>query len=62
MSGAETPTRCIFHAIAVALELMTHRETPWIEARDDLPSGAISAAPISKDSMKDYYRSLIDED
>jgi uncharacterized phage-associated protein len=47
---------------AVALELMTHRETPWIEARDDLPSGAISAAPISKDSMKDYYRSLIDED
>lgn len=43
---------------AVALERMTHRETPWLTARDDLPAGAISTAEISKSSMKEYYRSL----
>jgi uncharacterized phage-associated protein len=47
---------------AVALERMTHREAPWIEARNGLPNGAASDARISKDSMKKYYRSLNDED
>lgn len=46
---------------AVALERMTHREKPWIEARGGLPSSAASTEPISKESMKDFYRSLIDE-
>jgi uncharacterized phage-associated protein len=45
---------------AVALERMTHRERPWIEARHDLPDGAISNSPILKASMKQYYRSLMD--
>jgi len=45
---------------AVALERMTHREAPWIEARNGLPNGAASDARISPDSMKKYYRSLID--
>ncbi len=49
--GAET---------AVALERMTHREKPWIDARNGLPNGAISDAKISKVAMMDYCRSLID--
>lgn len=47
---------------AVALERMTHRETPWIAARDGLPNGAISDAVISKSSMKRYYRDLAAEE
>lgn len=47
---------------AVALERMTHRERPWLEARGDLPLGAISDARISKNTMKEYCLSLIEED
>lgn len=47
---------------AVALELMTHRERPWIEARGGLPADAPSTAPISKQTMKRYFQSLADED
>jgi uncharacterized phage-associated protein len=43
---------------AVALELMTHNEQPWIEARGNLPPDANSTNRISKNSMRDYYRSL----
>jgi uncharacterized phage-associated protein len=43
---------------AVALELMTHHEKPWLDARGDLPPDALSRNPISKDSMRDYYRSI----
>jgi uncharacterized phage-associated protein len=46
---------------AVALERMTHREDPWIDARDDLPDSAISTAEIPKESMKSYYRSLMED-
>lgn len=47
---------------AVALERMTHRESPWIDARNGLPNGAASDARISKESMKKYYRDLTDKD
>jgi len=47
--GAET---------AVALELMTHREQPWIDARGNLPIDAHSSNIIPKAAMRDYYRAL----
>lgn len=47
---------------AVALERMTHRELPWLEARGDLPDGAASDARISKDTMKKYCLSLVEDD
>lgn len=43
---------------AVALELMTHREKPWLEARGDLPPEEPCSNTISKQTMKEYYRSL----
>lgn len=43
---------------AVMLELMTHRERPWMEARGGLPSDAPSNALISKITMKQYFESL----
>jgi len=43
---------------AVSLELMTHRERPWLEARGDLAADAASTARISKDTMLTYYREL----
>lgn len=49
MFGAET---------AVALELMTHRERPWIEARGDLPPHEPGTASIDKKVMAEFYRSL----
>jgi uncharacterized phage-associated protein len=45
---------------AVSLELMTHREKPWLEARGNLPSDAPSSARISKDTMRAFYRQLAD--
>lgn len=43
---------------AVSLELMTHRERPWVEARGDLPAEAPSNARISKQTMQAFYREL----
>ena len=43
---------------AVSLELMTHREDPWKEARGDLPPEAVSSNRISKTTMRDFYRTL----
>jgi uncharacterized phage-associated protein len=45
---------------AVSLELMTHREQPWIEARAGLPADQPSSARISKDTMRSFYRTLAD--
>lgn len=45
---------------AVSLELMTHREKPWLEARGTLPSDAPSTARISKDTMRAFYSELAD--
>jgi hypothetical protein len=38
----------------VSLELMTHREQPWLDARGDLPPIAQSSNVISKLAMRDY--------
>lgn len=46
---------------AVTLELMTHRERPWIQARGDLPADAVSTNVITKKSMHSYYKELGDE-
>jgi uncharacterized phage-associated protein len=43
---------------AVSLELMTHREPPWIKARGPISPTAKSSAKISKQSMLEYYRTL----
>jgi len=43
---------------AVALELMTHREKPWLEARGDLPPTEPSSAVINKETMKQFYRAM----
>ena len=43
---------------AVALELMTHREKPWLEARGDTPPTEPSNARISKVTMRDFYRTI----
>ena len=45
---------------AVSLELMTHREKPWLDARGTLPPDVPSTAVISKDAMRSFYRELAD--
>lgn len=41
------------------LEELTHNERPWVEARIGLKPYEASKNPISKDLMRDYYRSLM---
>lgn len=43
---------------AIALEMMTHRERPWIEARRGIPADQSSCAIISKVTMRDFYRAM----
>lgn len=43
---------------AVALELMTHREKPWIEARGDIAPDEPCNNFISKQTTRDFYRAL----
>ena len=43
---------------AIALEVMTHSEKPWQEARRGLAPDAPSCAIISQATMKAFYRSL----
>jgi len=43
---------------APALELMTHGERPWIEARSGLPNDEPCNNFISKQTTKEYYASL----
>lgn len=44
---------------AYQLELLTHREHPWRDARKNLPANAPSNAIISHQSMRDFYRSQL---
>ena len=37
---------------------LTHKESPWLEARGETPIGAASCAVISHSSMHEYYSSL----
>ena len=43
----------------VWLSELTHKERPWIEARAGLAPGARSDAPISLETMADYYAGLV---
>jgi uncharacterized phage-associated protein len=43
---------------AYELELMTHRETPWQNARGALPPDAPSTAALSEDDMRAYFKRL----
>ncbi len=41
-----------------ALELRTHREAPWKDARGAIPPDESSTAIISKDAMKSFFKKL----
>lgn len=41
------------------LEMLTHREKPWQEARRDLESNERSSAVISTKSMQNFYSELV---
>ena len=41
------------------LEMINHREMPWIKARGDCSPWENCSVVISEDDMKSYYRSLI---
>lgn len=43
---------------ATALEIMTHRERPWLEARGGIAPDEPSNAVVRKETMQDFYRSL----
>jgi uncharacterized phage-associated protein len=43
---------------AFELEILNHREKPWLEAREGLEDYDISSKPISIDTMKTYYTEL----
>jgi len=43
---------------ASALELMNHKESPWLEARKGVDADQPSSNVISKESMKLFYKSL----
>ncbi|UWQ16255.1 Panacea domain-containing protein [Jannaschia sp. M317] len=45
-----------------ALEVMTHQEQPWIEARGGIPDDQPSNAFIDKTTTKEFYASLADKD
>lgn len=42
-----------------ALSTMTHRESPWIEARGDLEESAGSTAPITKESLANFFKTKL---
>lgn len=48
-----------YPASAYDLERNTHNETPWIQARNGIASDEPSTAVITKDSIKEYFSSLI---
>ncbi len=43
------------------LEILTHNETPWIDARGNLLPFDSSSAKVSKITMKSFYTSLLNE-
>lgn len=40
------------------LSELSHKEAPWKEAREGVPSGAPSSRIVTKDSMQQYYGGL----
>lgn len=47
---------------ATALEIMTHQEPPWREARGDIPDDEPCTNEISKTTTKEFYSSIAKED
>lgn len=45
---------------AIDLELRTHREAPWIEARGNLPEDSNCSIIITKESMYNYFSGLLE--
>ncbi len=43
---------------ALELELLSHRESPWLEARRGLSDYDLSSSPINVELMKSYYAEL----
>ena len=58
-SFLEEVTEEYFILDALELEMMTHREAPWIKARGGINLDEPSYAIISKQSMKDYYKARV---
>lgn len=42
------------------LEELTHKETPWVEARKGFQPGEICTTVITKDSMKNFFKSKLE--
>ncbi|NJK69536.1 MAG: DUF4065 domain-containing protein [Microcoleus sp. SU_5_3] len=51
-----------FFCDAYELELMVRREDPWINARGGLPKDEPSHAIISKELMRNYYKTRVIEE
>ncbi len=51
-----------FACDAYELERMTHQEDPWIKARGGLPLDTPSNAIISKESMREYYKTRVEQE
>jgi uncharacterized phage-associated protein len=59
---AETVDMVLEHYGAMTgaeLSELTHRESPWKEARGDLPPGARSTVEITHAAMGEYYEGLL---
>jgi len=52
----EELTQVYFIRESLELEMMTHREEPWIKARNGVPLDEPSHAIISQQAMKEYYK------
>ena len=46
---------------SMQLELLTHSEAPWINARKDIPPHRSCKNIISKEEMKEFYSNIISE-
>lgn len=44
-----------------SLELRTHKEAPWLNARGGIPSDEASTEIISKESMKNFFSQLAED-
>ncbi len=53
--------RFYFTKKSFELELLTHRESPWLDARGDLPMDAPSEEVITKESMARFYSQYIED-
>ena len=48
-----------YHPLSGAqLSVLSHSETPWIEARQNLPDGVASNHPIDNKVIRDFYKRL----